>query len=498
MEQYILSIDQGTTSTRAILFDRKGTIRAMTQQEFTQIFPHPGWVEHDPIEIWASTIDVIGGVIIKRGIRADQIAAIGITNQRETTVVWNKETGEPIYNAIVWQSRQSLEIAEAMIDAGMKEVVHKKTGLIINPYFSATKIAWILEHVPGARDLAKDGKLLFGTIDTWLVWKLTGGKVHVTDYSNASRTMLFNIQTLTWDEDLLEYFKIPRAMLPDVRGSSEIYGFAEQLSPFGATARIPIAGLAGDQQAALFGQCCFEMGSAKNTYGTGCFLLMNTGKEPVYSHSGLLTTIAWGINGTITYALEGSVFVGGSVIQWVRDGMRMLKNASESEQYAMQVASTEGVYFVPAFVGLGTPYWDSEARGAIFGLTRGTTKEHFVRAALESIAFQSKEVMDVMKDEACLESCRLAADGGATENKFLMQFQADLLQCRLQLPYVLETTALGAAYLAGLAVGFFTNLEEIKSLHRIDRLYEPQMDVATVNKLVQGWKKAVACTLQYK
>ncbi len=498
MEKYVLAIDQGTTSSRAILFDKHGNNVVTAQEEFKQFFPSSGWVEQDPLDIWLSVVNIINGVTLKKGIQAEQIAAIGITNQRETTVIWNKHSGKPIYNAIVWQSRQSLKICEKLIKEGYEDSVRQKTGLIINPYFSATKIRWILDKVEGAQELAEQGDLLFGTIDSWLVWKLTNGKVHVTDYSNASRTMLFNINTLEWDEELLNLLNIPKCMLPQVRSSSEIYGYAENLSPFSKELAIPIAGIAGDQQAALFGQCCYERGQAKNTYGTGCFMLMNTGDQPIFSKNGLLTTIAWGYQGRITYALEGSVFVGGSVVQFLRDGLRMLKNSRESAKYAERVDSTEGVYFVPAFVGLGTPYWDNQARGAIFGLTRGTTKEHLVRAALESIAYQSKDVMEVMQAESEIKLKSLSVDGGATENAFLMQFQADILNCTINLPAVLETTALGAAYLAGLAVSFFESRSEICVKHTINQVFKPQLEPAKVDKLYDGWKKAVAATRVFK
>ncbi len=498
MDKYILAIDQGTTSTRAILFDQRGHNVAMEQQEFKQYFPHPGWVEHDAIEIWASVIDVISGVMIKKSLNPKQIAAIGITNQRETAVVWNKLTGQPIYHAIVWQSRQTQDITDALIDQGYQELIHRKTGLIINPYFSASKIQWILNNVDGARQMAERGELLCGTIDTWVVWKLTNGKTHITDYTNASRTLLFNINTLEWDEELLKLFDIPRNMLPTVCPSSQIYGYAEQLSPFATEIKIPIASVIGDQQASLFGQCCFNSGEAKNTYGTGCFMLMNTGTKPVFSKNGLLTTIAWGLDNKVEYALEGSVFIGGSVIQWLRDGLRMIKMACESEKYATKIASNDGVYLVPAFVGLGTPYWDNDARGAMFGLTRGTTKEHFIRSALEAIAYQSKDVMEVMKEEAHLPLCVLAADGGATANHFLMQFQSDLLQCEIHLPETLETTALGAAYLAGLAIGYYHSKEEIVKNHKICATYKPLLDQNKVDELYNGWLKAVASTRTYK
>lgn len=498
MEKYVLALDQGTTSSRAVLFDKNGNNVAISQKEFPQYFPKPGWVEHDPLEIWASIVDVISGVIIKKGIDVTQIETVGITNQRETAIMWDKRTGKPIYNAIVWQSRQSQDICEKLIEDGYEELIHQKTGLIINPYFSATKIMWILEHVDGARKLAQEGNLLFGTVDTWLVWKLTGGKVHITDYTNASRTMLFNIHTKTWDEELLKLLNIPSSILPSVRSSSEVYGYASQLSPFGSNYEIPITGIAGDQQAALFGQCCFNKGDVKNTYGTGCFLLMNTGKTPVISKNGLVTTIAWGINGEVEYALEGSIFVGGSVIQWLRDGLRLISSAPESENYARKVEDTGGVYLVPAFVGLGTPYWDNDARGTIVGITRGTTKEHIIRAALEAIAYQTKDVVEVMKKEANLELNQLAVDGGATSNDLLMQFQSDILNCEIHMPNVLETTALGAAYLAGLATGFYESKEMIAKNHIVKKSYKPSMENKKVNHLYEGWKKAIKATQTYK
>lgn len=498
MEKYVLALDQGTTSSRAVLFDKNGNNVAISQKEFTQYFPKPGWVEHDPLEIWASIVDVISGVIIKKGIDATQIEAVGITNQRETTIMWDKRTGKPIYNAIVWQSRQSQDICEKLISDGYEELIHQKTGLIINPYFSATKVMWILKHVEEARKLAEEGNLLFGTIDTWLVWKLTGGKVHVTDYTNASRTMLFNIHTKTWDEELLKLMNIPSSILPNVKSSSEVYGYASQLSPFGSNYEIPITGIAGDQQAALFGQCCFNKGDVKNTYGTGCFLLMNTGSTPVISKNGLVTTIAWGINGEVEYALEGSIFVGGSVIQWLRDGLRLINNAPESETYARRVDDCAGVYLVPAFVGLGTPYWDNDARGTIVGITRGTTKEHVIRAALEAIAYQTKDVVEVMKEEAGLDLHQLSVDGGATSNDLLMQFQSDILACEIHKPTVQETTALGAAYLAGLATGFYKSKEDILRNRSIQKSYYPSMEKDKIDSLYGGWKKAIKATQAYK
>ncbi len=498
MKEFIIAIDQGTTSSRAICFNKQGEIIGVAQKEFTQIYPQPGWVEHSPKEILDSVKEVVSEVMIKKNINPRSIAAIGITNQRETTVVWNKETGEPIYNAIVWQSRQTTQICDEIIKKGHEDIIKEKTGLVVNPYFSASKIKWILDNVKGARKLAIEGKLLFGTIDTWLIWNLTAGKVHVTDYSNASRTLLFNINNLTWDDELLAIFDVPKSMMPELRTSSEIYGYAEELSPWGYDEEIPISGIAGDQQAALFGQCCFDKGDIKNTYGTGCFVLMNTGDKPVYSKNGLLTTIAWNINGKISYALEGSVFVGGSAVQWLRDGLRMFKSAKDSETYATRANSTEGVYVVPAFVGLGTPYWDNEARGAIFGLTRGTTKEHLIRATLESIAYQSKDVIEVMKEEANLKINSLRVDGGATSNNFLMQFQTDILQCEVVLPKILETTALGAAYLAGLAVGFYKDLDEIKTFHSLSKVYQPKLCKDDCDKVYMGWKKAVEATRVFK
>lgn len=494
MKKYILSIDQGTTSTRAILFDYYGNNCYSSQREFEQIFPQPGWVEHDANKIWNSVIEVVQSLFIENNITPEQIAGIGITNQRETTVVWNKHTGQPIYNAIVWQSRQSQDICDEMINQGYTELIHKKTGLIINPYFSASKIKWILDHHP---DLNTDD-LLFGTIDTWLIWKLTGGKVHVTDYSNASRTMLFNIYDLKWDEELLQLFDIPKNMLPEVKSSSTIYGYSDETLLSGLHFKAPICGIAGDQQASLFGQKCFNNGDVKNTYGTGCFMLMNTGETPVTSNNGLLTTIAWQIGDKIEYALEGSVFVAGSSIQWLRDGLEFFKDAKDSEKYATQISSNEGVYVVPAFVGLGTPYWDNDARGAVFGLTRGSTKSHIIRATLESIAYQSKDVIETMKQEANLQLEQLVVDGGATANKFLMQFQSDILNCQIISPKVTETTALGAAYLAGLAIGFWKDQEEIKNLPINSTTYQPQMDQNTREKLYTGWQKAVKATMVFK
>lgn len=495
-ERYIMAIDQGTTSTRAIIFNKNGDIVSSAQQEIHQHFPNPGWVEHDADEIWGSVLSVIAGSLSYAGIEADQIAAIGITNQRETAVVWDKHTGRPIYHAIVWQSRQTQAICEELKEQGYESLIREKTGLLIDPYFSATKVKWILDHVKGAREKAERGDLLFGTIDSWIVWKLSAHHVHVTDYSNASRTLLYNIHTLSWDDELLTLFNIPKSMLPSVRPSSEVYDVTSEQHFFGC--KVPIAGIAGDQQAALFGQGCFEKGMAKNTYGTGCFMLMNTGEEAIRSSKGLLTTIAWGIDGKVEYALEGSVFVAGSAIQWLRDGLRMLKTSADSETYATRVDSTDGVYVVPAFVGLGTPYWDSEVRGAIFGLTRGTTKEHFIRATLESLAYQSKDVLEVMELESGTHLKRLRVDGGAAKNDFLMQFQSDILGVDVERPIVNETTALGAAYLAGLAVQYWQDKKEIEQSWKRDRSFTPKISLNERNKLYEGWKKAVLATLAFK
>ena len=496
MGEYILSIDQGTTSSRAILFNKKGEIVHSAQKEFTQYFPKSGWVEHNANEIWGSVLAVLASCLSESGVTAEEIAGIGITNQRETTVVWNKETGKPIYNAIVWQSRQTSEICEELKQQGHEELFRSKTGLLIDAYFSGTKVKWILDNVEGARELANEGKLLFGTIDTWLIWRLSGGKAHVTDYSNASRTLMYNIYDLKWDDELLSILDVPKSMLPDVRPSSEVYATTVDYHFFGA--EVPIAGIAGDQQAALFGQACFEKGMAKNTYGTGCFMLMNTGETPVKSESGLLTTLAWGLDGKVEYALEGSIFVAGSAIQWLRDGMRMFKDAADSEEYCRNVDSTDGVYVVPAFVGLGTPYWDSDARGAVFGLTRGTTKDHFVRATVESLAYQTKAVLDAMEKDSGIALKTLRADGGAVKNSFLMEFQSDILDVPVEIPATNETTALGAAYLAGLAVGFWASQEEIAAQWAIAQSYEPKMDEEKRKKLIDGWEKAVASTRTFK
>jgi glycerol kinase len=496
MEKFILSLDQGTTSSRAILFNKAGKIVHVAQKEFTQFFPKPGWVEHNPQEIWGSILAVIASCLSEASVKPEQIASIGITNQRETTVVWEKETGKPVYNAIVWQSRQTADICDELKEKGYNGMVREKTGLLIDAYFSGTKVKWILDHVEGAREKAERGELLFGTIDTWLVWKLSGGNVHVTDYSNASRTLMYNIHELKWDEELLNMLTVPASMLPEVRPSSEVYGHTIDYHFFGQN--VPISGIAGDQQAALFGQACFGEGMAKNTYGTGCFMLMNTGEKAVASEHGLLTTIAWGLNGKVQYALEGSIFVAGSAIQWLRDGLRMFKDASESEAYATRVESTDGVYVVPAFVGLGTPYWDSEVRGAVFGLTRGTSKEHFVRATLESLAYQTKDVLCAMEADSGIELKTLRVDGGAVKNNFLMQFQSDMLGVPVERPEVNETTALGAAYLAGLAVGYWKDQDEIATQWHMDKSFAPVMEAGISEALYSGWKKAIEATKAFK
>ncbi|MGM0827570.1 MAG: glycerol kinase GlpK [Bacillota bacterium] len=496
MEKYILSLDQGTTSSRAILFNKKGEVAHTAQKEFTQHFPKPGWVEHSANEIWGSILAVIASALSESSIKPDQIEGIGITNQRETTVVWDKETGDPVYNAIVWQSRQTAGVCEELKSQGHNDTFRDKTGLLIDAYFSGTKVKWILDNVEGAREKAENGKLLFGTIDTWLIWKMSGGKAHVTDYSNASRTLMYNIYDLKWDQELLDILGIPESMLPEVRPSSEIYAKTVPYHFFGK--EIPIAGAAGDQQAALFGQACYEEGMAKNTYGTGCFMLMNTGEKAVKSNNGLLTTLAWGIDGKVEYALEGSIFVAGSAIQWLRDGLRMLKDAKDSQAYAEKVETTDGVYVVPAFVGLGTPYWDSDVRGAVFGLTRGTSKEHFVRATLESLAYQTKDVLTAMEADSGISLKKLRVDGGAVKNDFLMQFQSDILSVPVERPVVNETTALGAAYLAGLAVGFWDNRDEISKQWNKDKQFEPQMPVETQGELYNGWKKAVKAAMAFK
>ena len=491
MKKYILSVDQGTTSSRAILFDSTGKPCCSAQREVTCLFPNPGWVEADALSIWISVIDVINELLIKANITFASIDCIGITNQRETTVIWDKATGMPVYNAIVWQSRQTTYICDQY--AEKKEYIHEKTGLLINPYFSVSKIRFILDHIPNGQERAEKGELMFGTIDSWLVYKMTQGKVHATDVSNASRTMLFNIHNLKWDEDLLKLFNIPKALLPKVLPSSYNYGKATHFSK-----NLPICGVAGDQQAALFGQTCFEVGESKNTYGTGCFMLMNTGSKPVISKKGLLTTIGWQIDKKVVYALEGSVFVGGATVQWLRDQMGLIKDSGDSEIYANRCEDSDGVYVVPAFVGLGTPYWDDQARGAIFGLTRGTNKYQIVRASLEGIAYQCKDVFEVMKKETHTQLKCLKVDGGATANKYLMQFQSNILQTNILLPTCLETTALGAAYLAGLNSGFFSSIENIKNIHSYQNTYVPSMKKEEVVRRYNGWKTAIKATRTFK
>ena len=488
--KYVLSIDQGTTSSRAILFDKTGQKIQMAQREVKCLFPNSGWVEADAITIWVSVMDVINEVLIKANLTIDDIDSIGLTNQRETTVVWNKKTGMPVYNAIVWQSRQSADICEALND--QKELIHQKTGLLINPYFSASKVRFILDHIENGQELAESGELLFGTIDSWIIYKMTMGKVHATDVTNASRTLLFNIHEMKWDEELCKLFNIPMCMLPTVRPSAYDYG---ELSFMRSDVRI--CGVVGDQQAALFGQTCFEAGESKNTYGTGCFLLVNTGDKPVLSHNGLLTTVAWQIGNQVTYALEGSVFIGGAVVQWLRDEMRLIHHSGDSEKVALESPSGE-IYIVPAFTGLGTPYWDDDARGAVFGLTRGTNKSQFVRAALEAIAYQCKDVVEVMQKETQQKIKNLKVDGGATKNGYLMQFQSDILHTVIKLPKCLETTALGAAYMAGLQSGYYENLESIKKIHEYQAVYNPKMKQSEVNRLYKGWKKAIKATRLFK
>jgi glycerol kinase len=492
MAQYLVAIDQGTTSSRSIVFDKQGNIIQVAQKEFTQIFPKPGWVEHDPMEILSTQVGVLTEAKTRAGIDASDIAAIGITNQRETTVVWDKITGKPVYNAIVWQCRRTAEYCDTLKAKGFDKTIKAKTGLIVDAYFSGTKIRWILENVPGARAKAEKGELLFGTIDTWLVWNLTKGRVHVTDYSNASRTMLYNIHKLEWDDEILKELNIPRQMLPEVKPSSYVYGDTD---PEYLGGRIPIAGIAGDQQAALFGQCCYDVGTVKNTYGTGCFILMNTGTKAVESKNGLLTTIAWGADGKVEYALEGSVFVAGAAIQWLRDGLRIIESAPESDIIAEKVPDTGGVYFVPAFVGLGAPYWDQYARGTIVGLTRGTTREHIVRATLESLNFQSYEVIKAMEADAGVPIKAIRVDGGASNSNFLMQFQADLNATEVIRPKVVETTALGAVYLAGLAVGFYKDKADIVQNVAVDRIFKSTITEDNRAKLVAGWKEAVKRSL---
>lgn len=494
-KKYVMAIDQGTTSSRAIVFNRQGQIVLVTQKEFEQIFPESGWVEHDAMQIWSSVQSVVAEALAHKDIHGSDIQAVGITNQRETTVVWDKNTGVPVYNAIVWQSRQTAGICRDLVQKGLNDEFKSKTGLLIDAYFSGTKIKWILDHVKGARQKAEKGDLLFGTIDTWLVWKLTQGRAHVTDYSNASRTLIFNIHECKWDDHLLAHLDIPASMLPEVKFSSEVYAHtsAQTFSGF----EIPIAGIAGDQQAALFGQACYEKGMAKNTYGTGCFMVMNTGDTAVSSENGLLTTIAWGIEGQVTYALEGSVFVAGSAVQWLRDGLRMFQKAEDSEKYAMAVKDSDGVYVVPAFVGLGTPYWNSDVRGAVFGLNRGTTKEHFIRATLESLAYQSKDVLSAMELDSGIDMLKLRVDGGAVANNLLLQFQSDILGVDVERPKCIETTALGTAFFAGLATGFWKNRQEAASSWASDKIFTPKMDSSVAQRYYQGWQKAVKASMGF-
>lgn len=494
-EKYIMAIDQGTTSSRAIIFDKKGRKISSSQKEFPQIFPQAGWVEHDANQIWNSVQSVIAGSFIESGIKPSQIEAIGITNQRETTVVWDKETGLPIYNAIVWQSRQTAPIADQLKKDGHTDMIHEKTGLVIDAYFSATKVRWILDHVPGAQERAEKGELLFGTIDTWLVWKLTDGAAHVTDYSNAARTMLYNIKELKWDDAILELLNIPKVMLPEVKSNSEVYGHTASFHFYGG--QVPISGMAGDQQAALFGQLAFEKGKIKNTYGTGSFIIMNTGEEMQLSKNNLLTTIGYGINGKVYYALEGSIFIAGSAIQWLRDGLRMLENSADSEGLALNSKSDDEVYVVPAFTGLGAPYWDSNARGAVFGLTRGSSKGDFVKATLQSIAYQVRDVIDTMQLDTGIKIPELRVDGGAAMNDYLMQFQADILGIDIARAKNLETTALGAAFLAGLAVGYWEDMDAIKELNETGQLFQASMNESRKEKLYKGWKRAVKATQVY-
>ncbi len=490
-QKYIVALDQGTTSSRAVILDHDANVVSSSQREFTQIYPKAGWVEHDPMEIWATQSSTLVEALAKTGIRSDELAGIGITNQRETTIVWNKETGKPVYNAIVWQCRRTADICEDLKARGLEDYVRDNTGLVLDPYFSGTKVKWILDNVEGAREEAEEGKLLFGTVDTWLVWKMTQGRVHVTDYTNASRTMLFNINDLCWDQKLLDEMGIPASMMPEVKRSSEVYG-QTNLGGKGGT-RIPIAGIAGDQQAALFGQMCVEAGQAKNTYGTGCFLLMNTGKEKVTSKNGLLTTLACGPQGEPAYALEGAVFMGGASIQWLRDEMKLLADAKDSEYFATKVDSSNGVYVVPAFTGLGAPYWDAYARGTIVGLTRGVNSNHIIRATLEGIAYQTRDVLDAMQADSGIKLANLRVDGGAVANNFLMQFQSDVLDTEVHRPEVTEVTALGAAYLAGLAVGFWDSIDELQGKAVLDRTFEPHHDEEKRARRYKGWKRAIKC-----
>ncbi|ETJ15286.1 Glycerol kinase [human gut metagenome] len=488
MSKYIMALDAGTTSNRCILFNEKGEMCSVAQKEFTQYFPKPGWVEHDANEIWSSQLGVAVEAMAKLGIGADDIAAIGITNQRETTIVWDKNTGEPVYNAIVWQCRRTSEYCDSLKEKGLTDKFREKTGLIIDAYFSGTKLKWILDNVDGVRERAEKGELLFGTVETWLIWKLTKGKAHVTDYSNASRTLLFNIKDLTWDKEILEELNIPESMLPEPKPSSYVYGYSDA-SFFGK--EIPIAGAAGDQQAALFGQTCFNPGEAKNTYGTGCFMLMNTGETPVYSQNGLVTTIAWGLDGKVNYALEGSIFVAGASIQWLRDELRIIESAADSEYMAKKVKDTNGCYVVPAFTGLGAPYWDQYARGTIVGLSRGVNKYHIIRATLESIGYQVNDVLHAMKADSGIDLAALKVDGGASANDFLMQFQSDIINAPVKRPSCVETTAMGAAYLAGLAVGYWNSKEDVIKNWAIDKVFSPIMGEDQRERKIKGWNKAV-------
>lgn len=495
MNKFVLALDQGTTSSRAIIFDNSGTVKSKSQKELRQIYPRSGYVEHDPMQIWEDQVEIAREAIENAGLDAQYIAAIGITNQRETTVVWDKTTGKPVYNAIVWQCRRTASICDSLKEQGLSEVIRQKTGLVVDAYFSATKIKWILDFVDGAKEKAKNGELLFGNIDTWLIWNLTGGKVHITDYSNASRTMLLNIHKLKWDNDMLEILGIPDSMLPEVKPSSTVYGHTVK-ELFGV--ELPISGAAGDQQAALFGQACFNPGMVKNTYGTGCFMLMNTGEKAVDSNNGLLTTIAWGVDGKVEYALEGSIFVAGAAVQWLRDEMKLIENAAQSEEIAKSVPDSNGVYVVPAFVGLGAPHWNMYARGAVFGLTRNANRSHLVRATLESIAYQTRDVLEAMEQDADIKLKRLKVDGGAVANSFLMQFQADILGFPVDRPVVTETTALGAAYLAGLAVGFWESREEIAKKWRVERVFQPEMSEKDRLRGYAGWQKAVKNALEWR
>lgn len=494
-KSHILAFDQGTTSSRAILFDRNGRIQSAAQKEFEQIYPKPGWVEHDPMEIWGSQSGVAREVLERSGVSPDEVAAIGITNQRETTLLWDRHTGKPVYNAIVWQDRRTADICDKLKVQNLTGYIRETTGLVVDAYFSGTKIKWILDHVEGVRERAERGDIVFGTVDSWLIWNLTRGKVHITDYTNASRTMLFNIHTLKWDDRLLDVLDIPRVVLPEVKASSEVYGYTDART-FGG-ANIPIAGVAGDQQAALFGQTCFQPGMAKNTYGTGCFMLMNTGQTPVSSTSGLLSTIAWGVDGKITYALEGSIFMAGAAIQWLRDSLRFFDSAADSEYFASKVNDANGVYVVPAFAGLGAPYWDMYARGAIFGLTRGSTKEHITRATLDALAYQTRDIIDAMQQDSGIQLKTLRVDGGAVANNLLMQFQSDILGVSVERPVVTESTALGAAYLAGLAVGFW-NIDDVSETVELDKVFHPSMPNHTRDMLYAGWQKAVQRTMGWE